>query len=70
MHKILFYNKFIIRFYMFRALFAHHQEVEIVLYSIWCRHTETSEWSKITKYKNNRLVNLSPSTTRIRPRIQ
>jgi len=38
MHKILFYNKFIIRLYMFRALFAHHQEVKIVLYSIWYHH--------------------------------
>jgi len=26
MHKILFYNKFIICLYMFRALCAHHQE--------------------------------------------
>ena len=26
---------------------AHRQEVKIVLYSIWYRHTETSEWSKI-----------------------
>jgi len=25
MHKILFYTKFIIRLYMFRALCAHHQ---------------------------------------------
>jgi len=41
MHK-LFYNKFIIFLYMFRALFAHHQEVKIVLYSIWYRHT--SRW--------------------------
>ena len=49
MHKILFYNKFIIRLYMLRALCAHHQEVKIVLYSIWYHHTETSEWSKITK---------------------
>jgi len=38
MHKI-FYNKFIIRLYMSRALCAHHQEVKIVLYSIWYRHT-------------------------------
>ena len=29
MHKILFYNKFIIRLYMFRALCAHHQEVKL-----------------------------------------
>ena len=38
MHKILFYNKFIICLYMFRALCAH-QEVKIVLYSIWYHHT-------------------------------
>jgi len=37
--KILFYNKFIICLYMFRALCAHHQEVKIVLYSIWYHHT-------------------------------
>jgi hypothetical protein len=44
MHKILFYNKFIIRLYilyMFRALCTHHQEVKIVLYSIWYHHTCT-----------------------------
>ena len=35
----LVFNKFIIRLYMFRALCAHHQEVKIVLYSIWYRHT-------------------------------
>ena len=39
MHKFLFYNKFISRLYMFRALYAHHQEVKIVLYSVWCHHT-------------------------------
>jgi len=39
MHKILFYNKFIKYLYMFRALCAHHQEVKIVLYSIWYHHT-------------------------------
>jgi len=38
MHKILLYNKFIKCLYMFRALCAHHQEVNIVLYSIWYRH--------------------------------
>jgi len=36
---------------MFRALCAHRQEVKIVLYSLWYHHTETSEWSKITKIK-------------------
>ena len=35
MDKILFYNKFIECVYMFRALYAHHQEVKIVLYRIW-----------------------------------
>jgi len=39
MHKFLFYNnKIIICLYMFRALYAHHQEVKIVLYSTWYRH--------------------------------
>jgi len=28
---------------------AHRQEGKIVLYSLWYHHTETSEWSKITK---------------------
>jgi len=35
MHKFLFYNKFIISLYMFRAPCAHHQEVKIVLHRIW-----------------------------------
>ena len=39
MLKFLFCNKFIICLYMLRALRAHHQEVKIVLYSIWYRHT-------------------------------
>jgi len=59
MHKILFYNKFIKHLYMFRALCAHHQEVKTVLYSIGNHHTETSEWSKITKiqfYKYGHIV--------------
>ena len=34
---------------MFRAPCADRQEVKIVLYSIWYRHTETREWSKIAK---------------------
>jgi len=42
MHKILFYNKFIVRLYMFRALCTHHQEVKIVLYSIW--YHQTCRW--------------------------
>ena len=42
MHKFLFYNKFIICLYMFRALCAHHQEIKIVLYSIW--YHQTCRW--------------------------
>ena len=44
---------------MFQAPCAHHQEVKIALYSIWYHHTETSEWSKITKiqfYKYEHIV--------------
>ena len=44
---------------MFRAPYTHHQEVKIVLYCLWYHHTETSEWSKITKiqfYKYERIV--------------
>ena len=39
MHKVLFYNNFIICLYRFRGLCAHHQEVKIVLYIIWYLHT-------------------------------
>ena len=49
----LFHNKFISCLYMFRASYAHRQEVKIALYSLWYRHTETSEWSKITKIYMN-----------------
>ena len=45
----LFYNKFIWCLYMFWPPCAHCQEVKIVLCSLWYHHTETSEWSKITK---------------------
>ena len=44
---------------MFRALYANHQEVKIVLYSIWYHHTETIEWSNNTKiqfYKYEHVV--------------
>jgi len=38
---------------------AHHHEVKIALHSFWYHHTETSEWSKITKiqfYKYEHIV--------------
>ena len=28
---------------------VHHQEVKTALHSLWYHHTETSEWSKITR---------------------
>jgi len=37
---------------MFRAPCSHRQEVKIVLYTLWYHHTETREWSKITKITN------------------
>jgi len=39
MYKFLFYNNFIVCLYKFRSLCAHHQEVKIVVYSIWYHHT-------------------------------
>ena len=36
----LFYNTFILILYMFRALYAHHQEVELSWCSIWYRHSQ------------------------------
>ena len=38
---------------------AYHQEVKSALHSLWNHHTETSEWSKITKiqfYKYEQIV--------------
>ena len=35
----LFYNKFISCLYMFQAPCAQHQEVKILLYSLWYHHT-------------------------------
>ena len=34
---------------MFRAHVLIVRRAKIVLYSLWYHHTETSEWSKITK---------------------
>jgi len=39
MHKFLYYNKFIIFLYMFRALLCSSSGGVIVLYSIWYHHT-------------------------------
>ena len=41
------------------SIYARHQEVKIALHSLWYHHTETSEWSKITKiqfYKYEQIV--------------
>ena len=37
----LCYNAFLIILYMFRALYAHHQEVELYWCSIWYRHSQS-----------------------------
>ena len=57
MHKFLFYSKFIICLYMFRALCAHHQNVKIVLYSIWCHHT--CRWPSGAQVERRLLLPLS-----------
>jgi len=38
---------------------AHQQEVKIVPHIIWHHHTETSEWSKITKIQFYRYENIA-----------
>jgi len=40
--QTLFHNKFIIFLYMFRALLCSSSGGQIVLYSIWYHHTETT----------------------------
>ena len=55
----LFYKKFYFMPLHVSKTCAHHQEVKIALHSLWHRHTETSEWSKITKiqfYKYEQIV--------------
>ena len=47
----LFHNKFYFMPLHVSSTCAHHQEVKIALHSLWYHHTETSEWSKITKIK-------------------
>jgi len=39
MHKIFFYNKFLIRLYIFRALLCSSSGGQILLYIIWYHHT-------------------------------
>ena len=55
----LFHNKFHFMPLHVSSNCAHHQEVKIALHSLWYHHTETSEWSKITKiqfYKYEQIV--------------
>jgi len=55
----LFYKKFYFMPLHVSKTCAHHQEVKIALHSLWHHHTETSEWSKITKiqfYKYEQIV--------------
>jgi len=37
---------------------AHHQEVKIALHSLRYQHTETSEWSKVTKIQFYKYVQI------------
>jgi len=48
--KNLFHNKFYFLPLHVSSTCAHHQDVKIALHSLWCHHTETSEWSKITNF--------------------
>ena len=59
MHKICFTISFISCLYMFRAHVLIIRRSKIALHSLWYHHTETSEWSKITKiqfYKYEQIV--------------
>ena len=53
-------NLFYYRFYFIplhvSSTCAHHQEVKIALHRLWYHHTETNEWSKITKIKKVMIV--------------
>jgi len=51
MDKFLFYDKFIICLYMFRALSAHQQEVKILLYSYW--YHQNSRWSSVAQVESS-----------------
>jgi len=55
----LFHNKFYFMPLHVPSTCTYHQEVKIALHSLWYHHTETSEWSKITKiqlYKYEQIV--------------
>ena len=55
----LFHDKFYFMRLHISSTCAHRQEVKISLHSLWYHHTETSEWSKITKinfYKYEQIV--------------
>jgi len=55
----LFHNKFYFMPLHVSSTCAHHKEVKFALHSLCYHHTETSEWSKITKiqfYKYEQIV--------------
>ena len=52
-NPLFFYNRFTIRLYLFRGLCAHHQEVRIVLYSIW--YHQTCRWPSGAKVESGHL---------------
>jgi len=60
MHKFLFYNKFIVHIYMFRALLCSSSGAQILLYSI-CYH-QTCRWQSRAKFER-RLCTGRPPTS-------
>ena len=56
MHKILFYNKFIKRLYMFRALCARRQEAKIVYKASGAVTLKQVSGLKLLKYNS---INMS-----------
>ena len=56
MHKIFVY---FMPLHVLSTCVHYHKAVKIALHSLWYHHTETSEWSKITKiqfYKYEQIV--------------
>jgi len=80
MHKFLFYIKFIIFLYMFRALLCSSLGGQIVLYSIWYRHTcrwqsGALSWSiakiilRCTVSKTSKLIYFQPFKCRVKSHL-
>jgi len=64
----LFYNKFISCLYMFRTPCDHRQEVKIVLYSLWYRHTYRWPSRGNAGSPDTTLANRTQNPTHTKPR--